>query len=87
MNTQEIYYDQELTFTYEGEDMVWNGDIQVDGSSDPGDQWTPPYSELFVEVIKTNFIERYNDQTDTWERLKPTPSMLMRVEVEFEKTL
>jgi hypothetical protein len=87
MNTQEIYYDQELTFSYEGEDLVWNGDIEVSGHSDPGDHCTAPYADQFIEVIKTNFIERYNEDTDQWEKVKPTPSILMKVELEFEKTL
>lgn len=84
---REFYEDQELVITYEGEDLVWNGDLEVNQESDPGDYWTAPYSDLDVRVTKTNFLQRYNDESDEWEDVEVTPSILMKVEFEFEKTL
>jgi hypothetical protein len=84
---REMNEDQELVFTYKGEDLVWNGDIEVNEHSDPGDYWTPPYAECDVRVTKTNFVQRFNENTDEWEDVEVTSDILLKVELEFEKTL
>lgn len=83
----EVHENVELTFTYEGEDLIWRGDIEVSGHSDPGDLWTAPYADQFVEVIKTETLERYNEETDEWEAVEVTASIILEIEMAYERTL
>ena len=87
IHDSELHENIELTFTYEGEDLIWVGDIQVSGHSDPGDYYTAPYADQFVEVIKTDSLQRYNEDTDEWEDVEVTPSILSEVEIAYERTL
>jgi hypothetical protein len=84
---REFYEDQEFVFTYEGEDLVFRGDFEVNEHSDPGDSCTPPYGECDVQVTRVEFLQRYNDDTDEWEDVEPVPSIIIKIEHEFEKTL
>lgn len=83
----EVHENQEVTFTYEGEELIWVGDVEVITSHDPGDRWTPPYTEVEVKVINTESLERYNVHTDEWEEVEVTPSILIEIEFEFERGL
>jgi hypothetical protein len=83
----ELHENVELTFSYEGEDLVWNGDIEVSGHLDPGDHCTAPYADQFIEVIKTDSLQRYNEDTGDWEDVEVTPSILNEIEMAYERTL
>lgn len=84
---REIFQDQEFVFTYEGQDLVFRGDFEVNEHYDPGDSITAPYGDCDVQVTRIEFIQRYNDDTDEWENVEVTPSILIKIEHEFEKTL
>ena len=83
----EVHENQEVTITYEGEDLLWVGDVEVNSSYDPGDRWTPPYGEVEVIVTRTESLQRYNEDTDDWEDVEVTSSIIWEIELAFERTL
>lgn len=83
----ELHENIELTFTYEGEDLVWLGDIEVTEEHDRGDYDTPDYSDIEAKVIKTESLQRYNEDTGDWEDVEVTPSILNEVELIYERGL
>jgi hypothetical protein len=83
----EVHENQEVTITYEGEDLLWIGDVEVNASYDPGDRWTPSYSEVEVTVLKTESLQRYNEDTDDWEDVEVTTDILISIEREFIRGL
>lgn len=81
----ELHENIELTFTYEGEDLIWNGDIEVTEQIDRGDHDTPDYVETTYNVVRTNFLQRYNEDTGDWEDVEVTPSIIWEIELNLEK--
>lgn len=83
----EVHENIELTFSYEGEDLIWNGDIEVTEEIDRGDNDTPDYVETTYNVVRTNSLQRYNEDSGDWEDVEVTPSILFEVELQFERGL
>lgn len=83
----ELHENVELTFSYEGEDLLWKGDIEVTEEIYRGNHDTPDYSEVTCKVVNTEALERYNEDTDEWESVEVTASIVWEIEMAYERTL
>lgn len=81
----ELHENIELTFTYEGEDLIWNGDIEVTEQIDRGDYDSPDYVETTYNVVRTNFLQRYNEDSGDYEDVEVTPSIIWEIELNLDK--
>lgn len=83
----ELHENIELTFSYEGEDLIWNGDIEITEEIDRGDHDTPDYSAVTCKVVNTEALERWNEEANEWETVEVTPSIIWEIEMAYERTL
>ena len=79
----ENYFDQEITFTYEGQDFVWTGDYSISSFGEDESEYAPSYGEVEVRIDHTYSLYSYEDDCD----IIPTPSLLMAVELQIERNL
>jgi hypothetical protein len=79
----ETYYDQEITFTYEGQDYVWTGDYSVEATYEDESEYAPAYGEVEVHIDHTSGLYSYEDDAE----IIPTPSLLMALELHIERNL
>lgn len=79
----EHYYDQEITFTYEGQEYLWIGDYTIEYFGEEESEYAPAYGEVEVHIDHTTSIYSYEDDCD----IIPTPSLLMAVELHIERNL
>jgi hypothetical protein len=79
----ENYFDQEITFTYEGQDFVWTGDYSIEYFGEDESEYAPAYGEVEVRLDHTYSLYSYEDDCD----IIPTPSLLMAVELQIERNL
>jgi hypothetical protein len=83
----ELHENIELTFSYQGEDLLWRGDIEVTEEIERGDYDTPDYSEVTCKVVSTETLERWNEEANDWEAVEVTPSIIWEIELNYERTL
>jgi hypothetical protein len=83
----ENFYDQEIEFTYEGNEYVWKGDYSVDCLYEDESEFAPSYGESYVWIQHTTSLSYYNENLDEVVEVKPTPSILMELELQIERTL
>lgn len=79
----ENYFDQEITFTYEGQDYVWTGDYSIEYFGEEETEYTPAFGEVEVHIDHTSSMYSYEDDAE----IIPTPSLLMAVELHIERNL
>jgi hypothetical protein len=84
---QEQFYDQEIEFTYEGKDYVWQGDYSVTNWGEDQTETEPAFGEIEVSIDHTARLSFYDDATDLVIEVKPTPSILAELEIEIERNL
>lgn len=84
---QDNYYDQEVEFTYEGKEYVWQGDYSVTNWGEDESEYAPAYGEIEVSIDHTASLTFYDELTDTVIEVKPTPSLLAEIEIEIERNL
>ena len=77
----EHYFDQEITFTYDGIDYQWIGDYTIDYFGEDESEYTPAYGEMEVKIDHTHSLLSYEDGAE----IIPTASILMAVELEIER--
>lgn len=87
MYDTENFYDQEIEFTYEGKEYVWQGDYTVTNWGEDEGEYAPAYGEAGVLIDHTTRLSFYDDATDTVIEVKPTPSILAELEIEIERNL
>jgi aminoglycoside phosphotransferase (APT) family kinase protein len=83
---QEQFYDQEIEFTYEGKEYVWQGDYSVTNWGE--DEITRQHMEksMFQLIIQQAY--HFNDELiDLVIEVKPTPSVLVELEIEIVRNL
>lgn len=83
----ESFYDQQIEFTYEGKEYVWQGDYSVSNWGEDESEYAPAYGETEVSIDHTTSLSFYDEITDTVIEVKPTPSLLASVEIEIERNL
>jgi hypothetical protein len=84
---QEQFYDQEIEFTYEGKEYVWQGDYSVTNWGEDESEYAPAYGEVEVSIDHTSSLSFYDEETDTVIDVKPTPSLLAILEIKIERNL
>jgi hypothetical protein len=83
----ENFYDQEIEFTYEGREYYWAGDYSIEYTNEEGDEITPDYGEAEVSIDYTTSLSYYDEDLEKVVEVKPTPSILMELSLEIERTL
>jgi hypothetical protein len=79
----EHYFDQEITFTYEGQDYVWTGDYSIESTFEGESEYAPAFGEVEVHIDHTSGLYSYEDDAE----IIPTLSLLMAVELHIERNL
>lgn len=79
----ENFFDQEITFTYEGQDYIWFGDYTIETYGEDESEYAPAYGEVEVKIDHTSSLASYEDGIE----ITPTPSLLAAVEFQIERNL
>jgi hypothetical protein len=77
----ENYFDQEITFTYDGKDYLWIGDYSIEHTGEDESEFAPAYGDMQITIHHTQSLSSYEHGFD----VIPTPSMLMALELEIER--
>jgi hypothetical protein len=77
----ENFHDQEITFTYEGQDYLWIGDYTIEHTSEDESEYAPAYGEMEIFIDYTRSLSCYEHGYE----VIPTRSMLMELELEIER--
>lgn len=83
----ELYQDQIVEFTFEGQDYTWEGDYEVREWGETSTYYYPGDYDREVRVIYTRTLEYYDYDQDVWIRADSSHSILTQIEIEIEKTL
>ena len=86
-NDSEMHLDQEVLFTYEGEEYCWQGNYEVKQHGEESDWDYCGDSEVEVEIETTKAITKFNEETNDWDEVTPTQSMIYEVCFEIERNL
>lgn len=87
MNETENYFDQEIEFAYDGFEYIWCGDYTIESSLEEETEFAPAYGENEVTINHTSSLSYYDHDTDIVVHVKPTPSLLLHVELIIEHNL
>jgi hypothetical protein len=77
----ENFFDQEITFTYEGQDYLWIGDYSIEHFGEDESEFAPAYGEMEITIDHTTSLSSYEHGYE----VIPTRSMLMALELEIER--
>ena len=77
----ENFFDQEITFTYEGQDYLWIGDYTIEHTGEDESEFAPAYGEMEIRIDHTSSLICY----EQGKEVIPTRSMLMELELEIER--
>jgi len=83
----ESFFNQEVTFTYDGEEMVWFGNYQIRQFGEQSDDDYPGCQDTEIEILETDKIEKLSEESENWVLVDEKPSILLAVEWEIEKSL
>jgi len=83
----ETHYDKEVNFIYEGREYVWQGDYTVTNCGEEESDYAPAYGETEIQILHTNSLSYYDEETDDVIEVNPTPSILLELEIEIERNL
>ena len=86
-NDSTLYQDQEIEFTYEGNDYRWVGDYEVREWGETYSYDYPGDSDREVKVFRTYDLCSYDPDLDQWLTVYPSGSILATIENEIESTL
>ena len=83
----EHFTDQEVQFEYEGYEYIWSGDYTIESRVEEATEDYPEYGENEIIIDHTSSISYYDHDTDLVVQVKPTPSLLLHVELVIEDNL
>ena len=86
-NDSTLYQDEEIEFTYEGNEYRWVGDYEVREWGETSSYDYPGDGDQEVRVIYTSDLCSYDPHLDQWLTVHPTPSILATIENQIESTL
>jgi hypothetical protein len=81
----ENFYDQEIEFTYEGRDYVWQGDYSIEYTGEDESEFAPAYGEMEISIDHTSSLSYYDEDLEKVVEVKPTASILMELEIQIER--
>ena len=82
-----LYTDEQIEFTYEGNSYQWVGDYEVREWVERPSYDYPGDWDHEIRVIRTQELVKYNEDTDNWDHVYPSGSILATIENEIESTL
>jgi hypothetical protein len=86
-NDSEMHLDQEVLFDYEGEQYCWLGHYEVRQHGEEADWDYCGDSEFEVEIETTKSVTKFNEQTNDWDEVTPTNSLIYEVILHIERNL
>ena len=86
-NDTENFYGEQVEFTYEGRDYIWEGDYSVNTWGETSDYDYAGCSEVEVLIEDTTSLTYYDEATDDHIEVVPTKSIIYTIEIEIERNL
>ena len=86
-NDSTLYTDEQIDFTYEGNEYRWIGDYEVSEWGETSSYDYPGDSDREVRVVHTADLCSYDPDLDQWLTVYPSGSILATIENEIESTL
>jgi len=83
----EHYTDQEIEFDFMGIPHIWQGDYSVEYNGEEESEFAPEFGENEVIINHTSSLSYYDEILDIVVQVKPTPSILLHIELIIEHNL
>lgn len=80
-------YNQTFEFTYENRDYYWQGDYTIESWGQTSDYDNAGMYEQEITIDTTESLTYYDDDTDTHIEVLPTPSLIVAIENQIERSL
>jgi hypothetical protein len=81
----ENYHDQQVEFTYEGKEYIWEGDYTIEQNVEEESECAPAYGEFEVTIDHTTSLSYYDEDLEVNVELKPTNSILIELQFQIER--
>jgi hypothetical protein len=81
----ENYHDQQVEFTYEGKEYIWEGDYTIEQNVEDESECAPAYGEFEVTIDHTTSLSYYDEDTEINVEVKPTNSILVELQFQIER--
>jgi hypothetical protein len=81
----ENYHDQQVEFTYEGKEYIWEGDYTIEQTIEEESEYAPSYGEFEVTIDHTTSLSYYDEDSEINVEVKPTASILVELQFQIEK--
>jgi hypothetical protein len=84
-NETENYHDQQVEFTYEGREYIWEGDYTIEQNVEEESECAPAYGEFEVTIDHTTSLSYYDEDLEINVEVKPTNSILVELQLQIER--
>jgi hypothetical protein len=84
-NDTENYHDQQVEFTYEGKEYIWEGDYTIESTWEDESEYAPSYGEKEVIIDHTTSLSYYDEDLEVNVEVKPTNSILVELQFQIER--
>jgi len=74
----ENFHDQEITFTYEGQDYLWIGDYTIEHFGEDESEFAPAYGEMEITIDYTRSLYKPNGKITKYSKPNPRTSQVSR---------
>jgi hypothetical protein len=81
----ENYHDQQVEFTYEGKEYIWEGDYTIEQNVEEESECAPAYGEFEVTIDHTTSLSYYDEDLEVNVEVKPTNSILIELQFQIER--
>jgi hypothetical protein len=81
----EHHHDQQVEFTYEGKEYIWEGDYTIDQNVEEESECAPAYGEFEVTIDHTTSLSYYDEDLEVNVEVKPTNSILVELQFQIER--
>jgi hypothetical protein len=81
----ENYHDQQVEFTYEGKEYIWEGDYTIEQNVEEESECAPAYGEFEVTIDHTTSLSYYDEDLEVNVEVKPTNSILVELQFQIER--
>ena len=81
----ENYHDQQVEFTYEGKEYIWEGDYTIEQYVEEESECAPAYGEFEVTIDHTTSLSYYDEDLEVNVEVKPTNSILVELQFQIER--
>jgi hypothetical protein len=81
----ENYHDQQVEFTYEGKEYIWEGDYTIEQTIEDESECAPAYGEFEVTIDHTTSLSYYDEDLEVNVEVKPTNSILVELQFQIER--